>query len=150
MQIFVRRTRRRSSAEGFVISIPVIHCNSSALVLRYNHGYRPLWRYVPMTPVSSSRALEFREQLSRRILVADGAMGTMLYAHGVFINRCFDELSLSAPDLVSRIHRGYAEAGAQILEANTFGANRARLAAFGMADKLRAINEAGVRLAREA
>jgi homocysteine S-methyltransferase len=103
-----------------------------------------------MTTVSSSRALEFREQLARRIVVADGAMGTMLYAHGIFINRCFDELSLSAPDLVSRIHRAYAEAGAEILETNTFGANRARLAAFGMADKLRAINEAGVRLAREA
>src|ERR1700682_1929306 len=103
-----------------------------------------------MTTVSSSRALEFREQLTRRILVADGAMGTMLYTHGIFINRCFDELSLSAPDLVSRIHRAYAEAGAEILETNTFGANRARLAAFGMADKLRAINEAGVRLAREA
>jgi homocysteine S-methyltransferase len=103
-----------------------------------------------MTTVSSSRALEFREQLARRILVADGAMGTMLYSHGIFINRCFDELSLSAPDVVSRIHRGYAEAGAEILETNTFGANRARLAAFGMADKLRAINEAGVRLAREA
>jgi methionine synthase I (cobalamin-dependent)/5,10-methylenetetrahydrofolate reductase len=103
-----------------------------------------------MTTVSSNRALEFREQLARRIVVADGAMGTMLYTHGIFINRCFDELSLSAPDLVSRIHRAYAEAGAEILEANTFGANRARLAAFGMADKLRAINEAGVRLAREA
>jgi methionine synthase I (cobalamin-dependent)/5,10-methylenetetrahydrofolate reductase len=103
-----------------------------------------------MTTVTSSRALEFREQLARRILVADGAMGTMLYSHGIFINRCFDELSLSAPDLIGRIHRAYAEAGAEILEANTFGANRARLAAFGMADKLRAINEAGVRLAREA
>ena len=53
-----------------------------------------------MTPIISSRALEFREQLARRVVVADGAMGTMLYAHGVFINRCFDELSLTAPDLV--------------------------------------------------
>ncbi len=103
-----------------------------------------------MTTVTSTRALECREQLSRRILVADGAMGTMLYAHGVFINRCFDELSLSAPDLIGRIHRSYAEVGADILETNTFGANRARLAAYGMADRLRAINEAGVRLAREA
>ncbi len=103
-----------------------------------------------MSTATTTRALEFREQVSRRILVADGAMGTMLYGHGVFINRCFDELSLSAPDLVSRIHRAYVDAGAEILETNTFGANRARLSAFGLADKLQAINEAGVRLAREA
>src|SRR5215469_18859795 len=99
---------------------------------------------------TSSRALAFRDQLSRRILVADGAMGTMLYANGVFINRCFDELSLSAPEMVRQIHRNYVEAGAEILESNTFGANRARLSAFGLADKLQAINQAGVRLAREA
>jgi methionine synthase / methylenetetrahydrofolate reductase(NADPH) len=103
-----------------------------------------------MITASSSRALEFREQLSQRIVVADGAMGTMLYANGVFINRCFDELSLSSPELVSGIHRDYAAAGAEILETNTFGANRVRLGGFGLADKLKAINEAGVRLAREA
>ena len=77
-------------------------------------------------------------------------MGTMLYSRGVFINRCFDELNLSAPDMVRQIHQEYAKAGAEILESNTFGANRMRLAAFGVAEKLRAINEAGVRLAREA
>jgi len=103
-----------------------------------------------MATVRSSRALEFRDHLSRRIVVADGAMGTMLYANGVFINRCFDELSLSAPDMVRQIHRNYVDAGAEILESNTFGANRARLSAFGLADKLQAINQAGVRLAREA
>jgi methionine synthase / methylenetetrahydrofolate reductase (NADH) len=103
-----------------------------------------------MTTHTSSRALEFREQLSQRIVVADGAMGTMLYASGVFINRCFDELSLSSSELVSGIHRDYAAAGAEILETNTFGANRVRLGGFGLADKLKAINEAGVRLAREA
>jgi methionine synthase I (cobalamin-dependent)/5,10-methylenetetrahydrofolate reductase len=103
-----------------------------------------------MSTATTTRALEVRDQLSRRILVADGAMGTMLYARGVFINRCFDELSLSTPDIVSKIHRAYAEAGAEILETNTFGANRARLSAFGLADKLQAINQAGVRLAREA
>jgi methionine synthase / methylenetetrahydrofolate reductase(NADPH) len=103
-----------------------------------------------MTASSSKRVLEFRERLSQRIVVADGAMGTMLYANGVFINRCFDELSLSSPDLVSSIHRDYAAAGAEILETNTFGANRVRLGGFGLADKLKAINEAGVRLARQA
>jgi methionine synthase I (cobalamin-dependent)/5,10-methylenetetrahydrofolate reductase len=103
-----------------------------------------------MTNISSGRALEFREHLAQRIVVADGAMGTMLYANGIFINRCFDELSLSAPELVSGIHREYAAAGAEILETNTFGANRVRLAGFGLGDKLKAINQAGVRLARDA
>jgi homocysteine S-methyltransferase len=83
-------------------------------------------------------------------MVADGAMGTMLYARGVFINRCFDELNLSAPAMVSQIHEEYVKAGAEILETNTFGANRFRLAAFGMAEKLRDINHAGIKLARAA
>src|SRR6516165_6920126 len=97
-----------------------------------------------------TRAQEFREQLASRVIVADGAMGTMLYSRGVFINRCFDELNLSAPDMVRQIHQEYAKAGAEILETNTFGATRQRLAAFGFADKLKAINQAGVKLAREA
>jgi homocysteine S-methyltransferase len=103
-----------------------------------------------MTTSANNRAQEFREQLSRRVLVADGAMGTMLYSRGVFINRCFDELNLSSPDLVRQIHQDYVKAGAEILETNTFGASRMRLAGFGVADKLKAINQAGVRLAREA
>jgi len=77
-------------------------------------------------------------------------MGTMLYARGVFLNRSFDELNLSSPDLVRGIHQDYIKAGAEILETNTFGANRVRLSAFGMAEKLGDINRAGVRLAREA
>ena len=78
-----------------------------------------------------TRAQEFRDQLSRRVLVADGAMGTMLYSRGVFINRCFDELNLSLPASGSRqIHQEYVKAGAEILETNTFGANRKRLARF--------------------
>ena len=103
-----------------------------------------------MTTLTNNRAQEFREQLSRRVLVSDGAMGTMLYSRGVFINRCFDELNLSSPDLVRQIHQDYVRAGAEIVETNTFGANRTRLAGFGVAEKLRAINQAGVRLAREA
>jgi len=102
-----------------------------------------------MTAVTN-RALEFRQHLSQRVLVADGAMATMLYSSGVFINRCFDELNLSSPDLVRQIHRDYADAGAEILETNTYGANRVRLAGFGFSEKLAAINQAGVRLAREA
>ncbi|MGH9620249.1 MAG: bifunctional homocysteine S-methyltransferase/methylenetetrahydrofolate reductase [Bryobacteraceae bacterium] len=105
---------------------------------------------IAAEPTTLSRASEFRQKLDSKILVADGAMGTMLYAKGIFINRCFDELNLSAPDLVREIHREYVKAGADFVEANTFGANRVRLAAFGYAEKLGAINRAGVRLAREA
>ncbi|HZT30086.1 MAG TPA: bifunctional homocysteine S-methyltransferase/methylenetetrahydrofolate reductase [Bryobacteraceae bacterium] len=103
-----------------------------------------------MPTASSTRTKEFREQLSRRVMVADGAMGTMLYSRGVFINRCYDELNLSSADLVRQIHQDYVKAGAEILETNTFGASRTRLAAFGLSEKLKAINQAGVRLAREA
>src|SRR5262245_34769956 len=103
-----------------------------------------------MSKTMTSRASEFRQQLSQRVIVADGAMGTMLYSRGVFINRCFDELNLSGADLVRQIHQEYVKAGAEILETNTFGATRMRLAAFGQAEKLAAINQAGVRLAREA
>ena len=103
-----------------------------------------------MPTATRSRAQEFRDALSSRVMVADGAMGTMLYARGVFINRCFDELNLSAPDMVKQIHQDYVKAGAEIIETNTFGGSRPRLAAFGMAEKLKAINQAGVRLAREA
>jgi homocysteine S-methyltransferase len=99
---------------------------------------------------TKSSAKEFRRQLESRAMVADGAMGTMLYSKGVFINRCYDELNLSSPDLVKGIHLEYVKAGAEILETNTFGANRMRLAGFGIAEKLRGINEAGVRIAKEA
>ncbi len=102
------------------------------------------------TTLIQSRAAEFKEQLERRVLVADGAMGTALYAKGVFINRCFDELNLSLPALVRDVHQDYVKAGAEILETNTFGANRKRLGAFGFAEKVRLINQAGVRIAREA
>ncbi len=101
-------------------------------------------------PITRSRAGEFRQKLQSKIVVADGAMGTMLYGKGVFINRCFDELNLSAPQLVKEVHAEYVKSGAEIVEANTFGATRIRLGAFGFAEKLQAINEAGVRLAREA
>jgi methionine synthase I (cobalamin-dependent)/5,10-methylenetetrahydrofolate reductase len=92
----------------------------------------------------------FLEELQQRVLICDGAMGTMLYSRGIFINRCFDELNLSMPGLVKEIHEAYARAGAEIIETNTFGANAVRLGAHGFAGKLREINAAGVRLAREA
>jgi len=101
-------------------------------------------------PPTQTRAADFRKKIQSKIVVADGAMGTMLYSKGIFINRCFDELNLSAPGLVKEIHQEYVKAGAEVIETNTFGGNRVRLGAFGFAEKLRAINEAGVRLAREA
>jgi homocysteine S-methyltransferase len=101
-------------------------------------------------PSQTDKQREFREQLRKRVLVADGAMGTVLYSKGVFINRCYDELNLSSPALIRETHQEYVKAGAEILETNTFGANRIRLAGFGLAEKLKAINFAGVRLAREA
>lgn len=105
---------------------------------------------IAAEPTTRTRATEFRKKLQAKIIVADGAMGTMLYAKGVFINRCFDELNLSAPQLVKEIHQEYVRAGAEVIESNTFGGNRVRLGAFGFAEKLHAINEAGVKLAREA
>lgn len=80
----------------------------------------------------------------------DGAIGTELYQRGIFINVCFDEMNLKRPELVKDVHRSYLEAGAEILETNTFGANRVRLEHFGLAERVREINEAGAKLAREA
>jgi methionine synthase / methylenetetrahydrofolate reductase(NADPH) len=104
---------------------------------------------MPVT-ATPTRAAEFREALAQRVWVADGAMGTRLYSKGAFINRCLDELNLSLPALVRDVHQEYVRAGAEIIESNTFGANRKRLASFGFADKVRLINRAGVRIAREA
>src|SRR5207245_3585361 len=89
-------------------------------------------------------------QLSRRVLLTDVAMWTMINDKCIFINRCYDELNLTAPYMIRLIHADYVKAGAEILETNTFGANRMRLAAFGLGEKLRAINQAGVKIARDA
>src|ERR1700761_1960283 len=85
-----------------------------------------------------------------RTVLFDGAMGTMLYARGVFINRCYDELNLSQPELIRSIHEEYLQCGAEIIETNTFGANSFRLARYGFEDQVAAINQAGVRIARQA
>ena len=93
----------------------------------------------------------FREILeSDGVFVFDGAVGTMLYDKGVYINRSYDELNLTAPDLVREVHAEYVKAGADIIETNTFGATRHRLQAYGLENKLREINVAGAKLAREA
>ena len=93
---------------------------------------------------------QFADLFSNRPVLADGAMGTVLYARGVFINRCYDELNLSDPNLILSIHEDYLQAGAEIIETNTFGANRFRLTRHGLAAKVEEINAAGVRLARQA
>lgn len=92
----------------------------------------------------------FTEALRERVLVCDGAMGTMLYSRGVFINKSFDAMNLTQAPLVEAVHLEYVNAGADILETNTFGANRIKLASFGLADKLREINVAGAQIARRA
>jgi len=92
----------------------------------------------------------FSDALTERVLVCDGAMGTMLYSRGVFINKSFDAMNLTQPDLVEDVHREYVRAGADVLETNTFGANRIKLGSFGLADKLKEINLAGVQIARRA
>src|SRR5712692_4304897 len=77
-------------------------------------------------------------------------MGTMLHRRGAPVDCCCDELNLSSPDLVKQIHEEYVNAGAQVLETNTFGGNRIRLSLFNLADELKAINAAGVKIARAA
>jgi homocysteine S-methyltransferase len=93
--------------------------------------------------------LSFCEALTSGVLVFDGAMGTEIYRHHVFTNRCFDELCLSESKLIRQIHEEYCNAGADVLTTNTFGANRVTLAQFGLAERLRDIHRAGAKLARE-
>ncbi len=91
---------------------------------------------------------KFLETLDTRPLLCDGAMGTMIYAKGIPFERCFDEINLSNPSLIADIHRSYIDAGANVIETNTFGANRIKLSEYGLADKTVEINRAGVELAR--
>ncbi|MDE3231205.1 MAG: homocysteine S-methyltransferase family protein, partial [Chloroflexota bacterium] len=93
------------------------------------------------------------ERLRQGPVLCDGAMGTMLYARAgaqLMHGRCFDELTLTAPDLVQQIHQRYILAGAEIIETNTFGANAAKLGAYGLAEQTRALNRRAAALAREA
>ena len=89
-------------------------------------------------------------RLKKGPVLCDGAMGTLLYAKGVFINKCYDELNLTQPDMIRGIHQEYLNAGAEVIETNTFGGNSFRLTRHGLADKVREINLRGAQLAREA
>ncbi len=91
-----------------------------------------------------------QQMFASRTILCDGAMGTTLYARGIFINRCFDELNLSQPDLVRSVHEDYLQSGAELIETNTFGANAFRLLRYGFQDQVFEINQAGARLARQA
>ena len=91
----------------------------------------------------------FLERIDKRPVVCDGAMGTMLYSKGISLNRCYDELNAAMPQLVKEVHLAYVKAGAEVIETNTFGANKFRLQKFGLGEKVRELNLAGARLARE-
>jgi len=104
-----------------------------------------------MSAAASTRAALLERLLDpAAVVVFDGAMGTMIYSRGIFINQCYDELNLRAPELIRGIHEEYVRAGAEVLETNTFGANRVKLAQHGLADQVRDINIAATKLARDA
>src|SRR5260370_7532440 len=89
------------------------------------------------------------QKLKQRPLLCDGAMGTLLYARGITYEQCFDALNLSQPALITNIHREYISAGADIIETNSFGANRAKLETYNLGDRVREINFRSARLARQ-
>src|SRR5580692_7162664 len=103
-----------------------------------------------MTAPSVRIRRPFLEALRQEVMVLDGAMGTQLYERGVLYSTCFEELNLSRPELLTQVHEAYLRAGATILETNTFGANSMRLEKHGLSSRVRAINEAGVKVARDA
>ncbi|MFQ6070335.1 MAG: bifunctional homocysteine S-methyltransferase/methylenetetrahydrofolate reductase [Candidatus Aminicenantales bacterium] len=91
----------------------------------------------------------FLELARKQVLLCDGAMGTMLYAKGIYLNACFDELNMTNPELVKEIHREYIQSGVDIIETNTFGANRFKLKKFGLENRVKEINCEGAKIARE-
>ncbi len=91
----------------------------------------------------------FLDRLARGPVLCDGATGTQLYAGGIAFDHCFEALNLSEPRLVADIHRAYIDAGAEIIETNTYGANRYKLEQFGLADQVRAINAKALRIAKD-
>ena len=93
--------------------------------------------------------MNITERINEHPLVFDGAMGTVIYSKGVFVNTCFDELNLTKPELIKEIHQGYIDAGVDVILTNTFGANSIKLKKFGLGGKCKEINEAGVKLAKD-
>jgi homocysteine S-methyltransferase len=101
-------------------------------------------------PSTLTKRASILDLVAKGIVLGDGAMGTMLYNRGVFVNRCFDELNLSAPALVRQVHQEYVDAGSQFIETNTYGANRFKLGPHGLDAQVGKINREGARIAREA
>src|SRR4051794_41881016 len=91
----------------------------------------------------------FREAVQRSLMMFDGAMGSLLYERGVFVTQNFEQLNVTRPDVIRKIHADYLEAGAHVIETNTFGANSFRLERHGIVGEVRSFNLAGARLARE-
>ena len=108
------------------------------------------FNYPDPSCILKEMAKNLIERLKQSPVLCDGAMGTLLYAKGIFINRCYDELNLSRPELIRGVHHDYLQAGAEIVETNTFGANSFRLGRHSLADRVRDINVAGAHVAREA
>src|SRR5215475_10616703 len=99
--------------------------------------------------MASRPSLPFLEAIQRSLLVFDGAMGSLLYERGVFVTQNFEQLNVARPDIVKKIHADYLEAGAQVIETNTFGANRFRLERHGLVGEVQRFNLAGAQIARE-
>jgi homocysteine S-methyltransferase len=123
----------------------MIQCRNDSLVQCFSR-----FNYLAPSSILKKMAQNFLERLKHSPVLCDGAMGTLLYAKGIFINRCYDELNLSQPELIRGVHHDYLQAGAEIVETNTFGGNSFRLARHGLADRVRDINLTGAHVAREA
>jgi len=123
----------------------MIQCLNDSLVQCFSR-----FNYLAPSSILKKMAQNFLERLKHSPVLCDGAMGTLLYAKGIFINRCYDELNLSQPELIRGVHHDYLQAGAEIVETNTFGGNSFRLARHSLADRVRDINLAGAHVAREA
>src|SRR5947209_1654934 len=129
----------------------MLRCPRFSVIMSRNRDYNKASARPAEVAVSCKHMpSNFLERVQRGPLLCDGAMGTLLYAKGIFINRCYDELNLSQPELIRSVHQEYLHSGAEVIETNTFGANSFRLARHGCADKTRDINLAGVRVAKEA
>src|ERR1700761_4784088 len=101
--------------------------------------------------MSSSRSRRtFLDAAQHGVLTVDGAMGTQLYERGILFNACFEELNVTRPELVAKVHDDYVRAGAQVIESNTFGANALRLEKYGLQARVAELNVAGVKVARAA
>ncbi len=126
--------------------IPFAYGRGMAIIRNYSGGLPSV--VCDLFTREKTKLSTFLQQLDARPLLCDGAMGTMIYAKGIPFERCFDELNLTQPALIAEIHRAYIDAGANVIETNTFGANRFKLGEHGLADKAADINQAGIRLAR--